>query len=304
MCDVSKTRFFRPWNGAAGVGPTETDSLPEESASESSIDRDTIGRTIVKREDTSIEEDEDNESVVSSGSGATSETGSYRRRGGVVEKKIARRQSVSSSCSANSCEDMPEAGSLDRLSSFVFGAVPEVADARARTDGSAAIRSSSSSSEASSCESRASPQSAFTPTSYQCPVYSAIDYLAPLRVGLAGSTENGAVAAAAAAAASFEAAYSAHHPHQHLFYGLTGIPIGPYAGSVEEAVKYIHQQDAAAKQMKKLRPKKFRCEHCDVAFSNNGQLKGHVRIHTGELSLFMSVCSSYDWDNRHFAVVL
>ncbi|KOX80124.1 Transcription factor Sp1 [Melipona quadrifasciata] len=34
--------------------------------------------------------------------------------------------------------------------------------------------------------------------------------------------------------------------------------------------------------MKKQRPKKFRCEHCDVAFSNNGQLKGHVRIHTGE----------------------
>ncbi|CAB0011444.1 unnamed protein product, partial [Nesidiocoris tenuis] len=30
----------------------------------------------------------------------------------------------------------------------------------------------------------------------------------------------------------------------------------------------------------KLRPKRFRCPHCDVAFSNNGQLKGHVRIHT------------------------
>ncbi|EZA55694.1 Transcription factor Sp1 [Ooceraea biroi] len=34
--------------------------------------------------------------------------------------------------------------------------------------------------------------------------------------------------------------------------------------------------------MKKMRPKKFRCQYCDVAFSNNGQLKGHVRIHTGE----------------------
>lgn len=32
---------------------------------------------------------------------------------------------------------------------------------------------------------------------------------------------------------------------------------------------------------RKQRPKKFRCPHCQVAFSNNGQLKGHVRIHTG-----------------------
>uniref|UniRef100_T1IIT2 C2H2-type domain-containing protein n=1 Tax=Strigamia maritima TaxID=126957 RepID=T1IIT2_STRMM len=33
---------------------------------------------------------------------------------------------------------------------------------------------------------------------------------------------------------------------------------------------------------RKQRPKKFRCPHCHVSFSNNGQLKGHVRIHTGE----------------------
>ncbi|XP_014247985.1 zinc finger protein 629-like [Cimex lectularius] len=32
----------------------------------------------------------------------------------------------------------------------------------------------------------------------------------------------------------------------------------------------------------KQRPKRFKCPYCDVAFSNNGQLKGHVRIHTGE----------------------
>ena len=32
---------------------------------------------------------------------------------------------------------------------------------------------------------------------------------------------------------------------------------------------------------KKQRPKRFRCPHCQVAFSNNGQLKGHVRSHTG-----------------------
>ncbi|XP_067145086.1 Krueppel-like factor 16 [Centruroides vittatus] len=33
---------------------------------------------------------------------------------------------------------------------------------------------------------------------------------------------------------------------------------------------------------KKQRPKRFQCPHCHVSFSNNGQLKGHVRIHTGE----------------------
>ncbi|XP_075213632.1 uncharacterized protein LOC142319846 [Lycorma delicatula] len=38
------------------------------------------------------------------------------------------------------------------------------------------------------------------------------------------------------------------------------------------------QQNSRTKQ----RPKKFRCPHCQVGFSNNGQLKGHVRIHTGE----------------------
>lgn len=32
---------------------------------------------------------------------------------------------------------------------------------------------------------------------------------------------------------------------------------------------------------KKQRPKRFQCPHCRVSFSNNGQLKGHIRIHTG-----------------------
>ncbi|CAM1297482.1 hkb (predicted) [Pycnogonum litorale] len=37
-----------------------------------------------------------------------------------------------------------------------------------------------------------------------------------------------------------------------------------------------------AEQQKKQRPKKFQCPHCRVSFSNNGQLKGHIRIHTGK----------------------
>ncbi|EEC02493.1 zinc finger, C2H2 type, putative [Ixodes scapularis] len=54
----------------------------------------------------------------------------------------------------------------------------------------------------------------------------------------------------------------------------------------------FHQESVAAAgfepeavtrfKSKKQRPKRFQCPHCKVSFSNNGQLKGHVRIHTGE----------------------
>lgn len=35
-------------------------------------------------------------------------------------------------------------------------------------------------------------------------------------------------------------------------------------------------------QQRKFRPKNFPCPACQMAFSNNGQLRNHVRIHTGE----------------------
>lgn len=77
------------------------------------------------------------------------------------------------------------------------------------------------------------------------------------------------------AAAGFGPASSAFSPYQPLHHVLSA-----YHQYVE-AANIVSQQDRATKQIKKLRPKKFKCEYCNVAFSNNGQLKGHVRIHTG-----------------------
>ncbi|XP_004533576.1 early growth response protein 1 [Ceratitis capitata] len=56
------------------------------------------------------------------------------------------------------------------------------------------------------------------------------------------------------------------------------------AAMVEQEFARIMTEDARLKAMnaRKQRPKKFKCPHCDIAFSNNGQLKGHIRIHTGE----------------------
>lgn len=54
-------------------------------------------------------------------------------------------------------------------------------------------------------------------------------------------------------------------------------------GLMEQEYMRVMTEEAQNKliNMRKQRPKKFKCPHCDVAFSNNGQLKGHIRIHTG-----------------------
>lgn len=48
-------------------------------------------------------------------------------------------------------------------------------------------------------------------------------------------------------------------------------------------VERILLEEARAKALssRKQRPKKFKCPHCNAAFSNNGQCKAHIRIHTG-----------------------
>jgi huckebein len=79
-------------------------------------------------------------------------------------------------------------------------------------------------------------------------------------------------------------------------------PLGPWsyapevtccaeAAMLEEYGRLLHEAELQQQLLKsrKQRPKKFRCPHCQVAFSNNGQLKGHVRIHTGgSMSLYVS----------------
>lgn len=66
---------------------------------------------------------------------------------------------------------------------------------------------------------------------------------------------------------------------------MSYLGLDPYTLTLmEQEYARVLAEEAVSKQMsaKKQRPKKFKCPHCDVAFSNNGQLKGHIRIHTGE----------------------
>ncbi|KAL1398806.1 hypothetical protein pipiens_008670 [Culex pipiens pipiens] len=68
-------------------------------------------------------------------------------------------------------------------------------------------------------------------------------------------------------------------------FNFAGLPVDPLTyDQMEQEYFRVLSEDAKAKLLssRKQRPKKFKCPHCDVAFSNNGQLKGHIRIHTGE----------------------
>lgn len=52
--------------------------------------------------------------------------------------------------------------------------------------------------------------------------------------------------------------------------------------AIEEYARILTQEHQSKMlSSRKQRPKKYKCPHCNVGFSNNGQLKGHIRIHTG-----------------------
>lgn len=79
--------------------------------------------------------------------------------------------------------------------------------------------------------------------------------------------------------------------HANLAHGLGLAPTDPLLleslahGCALEDYARVLSQEHQNKMLnaRKQRPKKYKCPHCDVGFSNNGQLKGHIRIHTGEL---------------------
>lgn len=74
------------------------------------------------------------------------------------------------------------------------------------------------------------------------------------------------------------------------------VGMDPYAfGLMEQEYARIMSEEAHLKAInaRKQRPKKFKCPHCDVAFSNNGQLRGHIRIHTGKWSKNNTTAFSY-----------
>lgn len=94
------------------------------------------------------------------------------------------------------------------------------------------------------------------------------------------------------ASASYFPNATPFYPQQQLIptaYPDLILPNLPFIGAdpftMEQEYARVLAEEAQVKMMtaKKQRPKKFKCPHCDVAFSNNGQLKGHIRIHTGNL---------------------
>jgi len=159
---------------------------------------------------------------------------------------------------------------------------------------SASSSASSSSNSSKSCYEEALNHSSYTRTStplldaaphpvFSHPQSSPLDTHAAATASLAPPNQHApflsaasdlyyAAAAAAAAAASTPTA-------------VPGFGMDPFTmGLMEQEYARVMAEDAQLKALnsRKQRPKKFKCPNCDVAFSNNGQLKGHIRIHTGK----------------------
>lgn len=270
MCDANSTRFFRPW------------SLAETDANATAKDGNTEDRTSTP----SVKQEEDNESVASASTygeySATSSSENEASSTRATMKRLRQRSESSveatSSSSSVSSDDAARGNSLDRLSNFVLSSPTMESFSMARIHPqSPAVSAGIPSLVANGCPGANSAypvdylqRIAFHPAN----TFQAMNdgsSLMPMNVGQ-GVPQGSTIA-------------TTGQPFCYEYRGVAHIPQGLYGSTVQQAVEMIHRQDVAAKQMKKLRPKKFRCEHCDVAFSNNGQLKGHIRIHTGKLRL-------------------
>lgn len=264
MCDAKNARFFRPWNVSENVEPVEINE-PEEK-------EERLKTPVIKEEEDSRSlisiSSYDEISGASSSGNEVSSTCSNKRR--LLKRRRRRSDSLmetsSRSCSVNS-EDLMRNNSLDLLNNLVLGSshassfsVPPLTQKLSTISGSFPV--------AGSCSNTTCPSEYL-----QRIGFSQLNNLNPLNCC---STIQGATNLQASMIPTVE------QPFYYNFPVVQQFQQGLYASSMEQAVELIHRQDVAAKQMKKLRPKKFRCEHCDVAFSNNGQLKGHIRIHTGE----------------------
>lgn len=114
---------------------------------------------------------------------------------------------------------------------------------------------------------------------------------------------------------SFSSAFAQHLMAYPQFTNLPLLPIhqlpNPYLsanpsippampGQFDTALQFLTAAAAGEtlfRHPKKQRPKRFSCPHCQVSFSNNGQLRGHIRIHTGkpiEVKLLQ-----YNYNIRH-----
>lgn len=133
----------------------------------------------------------------------------------------------------------------------------------------------------------ATPQPAFPGASAVAP-----QQLSPQPAPFMPASELYYAAAAAAAAA-------ANTPTAAAF-GMDPFTLG----LMEQEYARVMAEDAQLKALnaRKQRPKKFKCPHCDVAFSNNGQLKGHIRIHTGKLNAAKRCSTCFtNWALFHYA---